>query len=69
VREIPDLLTGDQVSRLCYVTRKTVDNWRHAGKLEALPLPSGGGYRYPADQPALAPFVARLRRRRPAAVS
>lgn len=64
--EIPDLFTARQVAGLLYVTAKTVDNMRRDGRLESVPLPGGNGYRYPSDQEALAPFVARLARRVPA---
>lgn len=61
--EIPDLFTARQVSKIMYVSVKTVDNMRNDGRLESVPLPGGNGFRYPSDQAALAPFVDRLRRR------
>lgn len=59
----PPFLTGRQVAKLVHVDDRTVRNMRARGDLEALPLPGGTGWRYPSDQPALQPFLARLARR------
>jgi len=42
----PRLLTASEVADLFRVTEATVASWRRGGRLTAIRLPGGKGYRY-----------------------
>lgn len=46
------LLTGAEVCELLNIAKSTLQPWRDAGALEAVPLPLGG-WRYPSTQPLI----------------
>ena len=57
----PQLLTGREVCGLLHIGKTTLNEWRTAGDVTAVPLPRGG-WRYPSNQPVIERALAALQR-------